>query len=248
MEVSVDMNERMERYLANEMTVREQTAFEDLLRKDPELMEEFLLRKKVNEAIIEDDIMNLRDQIDHIASPKNLTIKHKSVIYALAAAIVIALVVVGAHFIMQTETHVGDQLFASYYSTYPSVLNSRSADAVSVEEQLIRNAFKYYDHKNFKKAATHFNNLLTFDSKNHMAMFYLAISYIELENYTEAEIYLNKLLGNQNQIFWEQSHWYLSLVYLKQNNTEKAVELLQIIIDENFSRSSDASKILDNLD
>ncbi|MGM0408368.1 MAG: tetratricopeptide repeat protein [Bacteroidota bacterium] len=242
------MNKQIERYLANEMTVREQTAFEDLLRKDPELMEEFLLRKKVNEAIIEDDIINLRDQIDHIASPKNLTIKHKSVFYALAAAIVIAFVVVGAHFIMQPEVHDGDQLFSSNYTTYPSVLNSRSANAVSVEEQLIRDAFKYYDHKNFKKATTHFSDLLTIDSKNHMAMFYLAISYIELENYAEAEIYLNQLLGNQNQIFWEQTNWYLSLVYLKQNKREKAVELLQIIIDENFSRSSDASKILDKLD
>lgn len=43
------------------MTLREQVTFEELLRKDTALRQEYLLRKAIDHAMAEQDIMHLRD-------------------------------------------------------------------------------------------------------------------------------------------------------------------------------------------
>ncbi|MEA2107550.1 MAG: tetratricopeptide repeat protein [Bacteroidota bacterium] len=139
-------------------------------------------------------------------------------------------------------------MFAHYYQRYPSFLNARSAADVSDQEQLTREAFESFNHKEFKTAKKHFMELLQSDKNNHLAKFYLAVSCIELNDFSHAERYLEELTHTPNHIFWEQSHWYLSLVYLKQEKYDEAEQILRTIVNEQFINFSDAEEILKQMD
>ncbi|MGC9375989.1 MAG: tetratricopeptide repeat protein [Bacteroidales bacterium] len=241
------MKDLIDRYLEGEMTVREQTSFEELLRKNKELREEFLLRKDINKAIAEEDIMELRDNLDDIMNKKTVKRLPKLAFYSAVAAVITIFIVVGVKFILPTAENNGDYIFDVYYENYPSILNARSAGEVSQQELLTRQAFQYYDAQNYKKAINQFKELLSFDTTNHLAMFYIAIAYIELEKYSDAEYYLLQLINNPNQIFWEQSHWYLSLIYLKQNKYDDANKILSVIVKENLYNTSEANEIIEKI-
>ena len=65
-----------------------------------------------------------------------------------------------------------------------------------------------------------------------------------LDDINEEKEYLNDLILKKNHIFWEQSHWYLALVYLKQNDMISAENILKQIVKENMIQKSDAQLIL----
>ncbi|MFP4025797.1 MAG: hypothetical protein ACLFVR_14835 [Thiohalospira sp.] len=242
------MKDLIERYLDGEMTVREQASFEELLRNNKELREEFFLRKNINKAIGEEDIMDLRDNLDEIINPKPVKRLTKLAFYSAAAAVIIILIVVGVKLILPVEDYTGSHIFDLYYENYPSIINARSAEEVSQQELLTMQAFEYYDAQNYRKAVKQFKELLSFDTTNHLAIFYIAMAHIELEKYSDAEHYLTQLVNNPNQIFWEQSYWYLSLVYLKQNKITDAQKMLEFIIQENLNKASEANEVLEKID
>lgn len=242
------MKDLIDRYLDGEMTVAEQVAFEELLRKDTELRNEFMLRKDVDDAINEDDVMNLRESMEEIMYPNLSKRMSRPAIYKIMAAAMAILIVLGVCFLPLNQKTDGKQLFTEYYVTYPSSVNTRSAVDLSDREKITRKAFGYYEQHEFRKAKKQFKELLNTDKDNHMALFYLAISCVELENFSQAEKYLNQLIKNPNHIFWEQSYWYLSLVYLKQEKDDKAKLTLQTITNEKLSYASEAEKILKQLD
>jgi len=242
------MKDLIHKYIDGEMTVAEQVAFEELLRNDAELRKEFMLRKDVDNAINEDDVMNLRESMEEIMHPNFSKRIQRPAFYTITAAAMAILIVLGVFFLPLNQKTDAKQLFTEYYVTYPSLVNTRTATDISIREMITREAFDYYEQQEFSKAKKQFKELVNTDKDNHMALFYLAISCVELEDFSQAEKYLNQLIKNPNHIFWEQAYWYLSLVYLQQEEYEKAKLLLQTIIKERYSYASRAEKILTQLD
>ena len=72
----------------------------------------------------------------------------------------------------------------------------------------------------------------------------MAISLIEEGEIDEAEEYLIDLTLKQNHLFWEQSNWYLALIYIKEGKTDTAKGLLNKIVDEDMANKSEAKLIL----
>jgi len=242
------MKDLIDKYIDGEMTVAEQVAFEELLRSDAQLRKEFMFRKDLNNAINEDDVMNLRESMEEIMHPNVPKRIPRPAFYTILAAAMAILIVLGIFFFPLNQKTNGKQFFTEYYVTYPSSVNTRAAADIPDRERITRKAFGYYEQQEFSKAKEQFKELINTDKDNHMAMFYLSISCVELKDFSQAEKYLNQLIKNPNHIFWEQAYWYLSLVYLQQEEYEKAKLLLQTIIKERYSYASRAEKILTQLD
>ncbi|MEA2107551.1 MAG: hypothetical protein U9P82_12680 [Bacteroidota bacterium] len=94
------MNDWIDKYLDGVMTVREQVTFEELLRKDTALRQEYLLRKAIDQAMAEQDIMNLRDQLNEIMNVHSKKRLLRPVMLSVSAAILIILVVIGVKFLI----------------------------------------------------------------------------------------------------------------------------------------------------
>ena len=86
----------IEKYLTDEMSVREQIEFEELLRNDPKLMQEFILRKEIDNAVIEEDIIDLRDNLVSITKREaSFFVKiKKPLLYSSFAALVGLLIII----------------------------------------------------------------------------------------------------------------------------------------------------------
>ena len=239
----------IEEYLAGDLSGREQTEFEELLRNDPDLMKEFLLRKEINEAISENDVMDLRNNLNEIINSKTKvrTIYRNPFVLSSVAAVVIFLIVISGFYLFSNKTVNGTEMFNSYYSTYPTLTSFRSSVDQTYQEQLLNEAFNSYDDDKFSISSDYFQQILNTDKSNTMVQFYMALCEIELNNFDTSEILLNELVLKNNHIFWEQAHWYLALVYLKQNDIENAKSIFEIIIKEDMTKKPESDSIIKSL-
>jgi tetratricopeptide (TPR) repeat protein len=237
----------IEKYLMNEMSVREQIEFEESLRTNPDLMKEFLLRRRINDAITEDDILNLRQNLNHIFNPQTSKLNKRIYVYSAAAAILVFVIVLSGIFLHQDKQIEKNSLFAAHYSVYPAMMSFRSLSDQNDTTKLMYEAFNYYNEREYDSAAVYFKMVLEKDATNTMSQFYLSVCEIENNNLIEAEEYLSDLIQKKNHIFWEQSNWYLALVYLKQNEFDRATSVLRKVVQENMTQKPDAEIILKNL-
>ncbi|MDA3954410.1 MAG: hypothetical protein PF485_12250 [Bacteroidales bacterium] len=236
----------IERYLMNDMSVREEVEFEELLKNNPELMREFVLRKEIDCAINEDDILNLRDNLDSIINEKSaFPIKFKrSFLYYTVATVVILFILVISIKILPLRNQEITEVFQSYYTPYPAIVSFRSSVDRNEIEEILHEAFNYYDEEKYELASVCFRKVLHVDNTNNMSQFYLSICEIEKNNLQVASTFLNDLIIKKDHVFWEQSSWYLALVYLKQNELNKAENLFRKVVQENMARKADAEVIL----
>ncbi len=239
----------IERYLTNEMSVKEQREFEELLINDPDLMREFVLRKEVDNAVMEDDILNLRDILGDIVNEKpTFSLRHrKQMIYTSVAAVVILLIMITNINILPDKKQENTELFQSYYSPYPTIMYFRSVVDKTEVEEILYKAFSFYDEGKYELASNSFSKVLDIDNRNYMSQFYLAICEIEKNNLQNANEYLNDLILKKDHVFLEQAYWYLALTKLKQNNFKDAENILEKVVQENMARKADAEVILKNL-
>lgn len=235
--------EPIESYLAGEMSIKEQLAFEELLRKDRELMLEFKLRKSINNAINENDVMELRESLSNITS---IPVKKKPIIlnpYIITTAAAIIIFAIVSSLYLNNRSYNTNDLFNQYYKKYPSIINSRSI-AESEKEQLFIDVFNYYDDNNYENVILTIKELLKTNDNNSLLLFYLSVSLMEQNELKQSEHYLKQLVNNKNHVFWEQSHWYLALNLIKQNDKFEAIRILKVIVDEDMSKRKEAEKLI----
>ena len=241
----------IEKYLLQEMSVGEIKKFEKLIQEDADLRRELSLRKRIDEAISEDDIMALRDTLNVITSERIGNnqisfIKRRKKVLSIAAAIII-FISLSLSFLFPTSQS-SDKIFESYYTTYPALANIRSINNSEQLEIFLNRAFEFYENKDYKSASEGFKKVLNMDDRNIIAQFYFALCEFEENNLKESEKYFTILIQNNDHLFWEQSHWYLAMLYLKQDNKKKAKLVFEKIIIEEMVYKTKAKRILRKLD
>jgi hypothetical protein len=240
----------IEKYLLGELQDPEKQEFEKRLQSDEALFAEYLLRKEVNDALLEKDIMQLRQSIQTIMNNKKTIMGFRFgrfLYWQLAAAVVIAFVVVKFIFFNSDKPIDSAVLFAKYYQACHSYQVSRKENTQSGTSLLYTQALTNYENRNFLVAEKSFGLILESDSTEIMARFYLAITQIELNKLAEAKENLSWLTQHKSHLFYEQSLWYMALVNLKEDRLTEAEQLLNIIIDEDCYCSKQAKKLLRKL-
>lgn len=244
-----DKYEKIEQYLMNELSIREQVKFEEDLRKDPELRREYELRKEINEAIQEDDVMELRDSLSKVMTKQSVFSNKTRKIYLLSsvAAAFVLLLVLTSRIFFSTGTNNNAALYDRYYETYPAIMSFRSSDETSESKNDLYKAFTFYEAEDFIQASFYFERIAQQDSTNYLSRFYLGLCKIELDKPNEAEVLLSELIVKNNHVFWEQAHWYLAMIYIKKDKQSNAREVLHSIVQQNMAKKEEAKEILKSL-
>jgi hypothetical protein len=73
------------------------------------------------------------------------------------------------------------------------------------------------------------------------------VSNFEDQKFPEAKLSFTTVIDDNNNLFIETAKWYLSLCYIKTNETDKAISQLTAIGDDDGIYSKDARKILRKL-
>lgn len=236
----------IERYIYEEINDDEKKQVEFLLKNDKNFAKEFQFRSDVNEAISENDILNLRKTIKELyhknshRNTKNVIRKLYSEKWYLAAAAIAILFTFGTILISSIQKPFdSSKLFDKFYTNEHNIMITRSLDIHS--DEYLNSALQLYANTEYNKAITILENL----RGNMFAEFYLGLSYIEIQNYYKAKETFNSVISHADNIFIEQAKWYAALCSLKLNsNQEEIIQLFTEIKNSNSVYKCQAADIL----
>ena len=258
--MSIEKQDKIDRYLRGEMQTAEAEVFEKSLSEDEELRtayEETLLLAETIEKVAADEETRRAFETVSEEEMKALLKEKRSgrrfLIRAawMAAAILVAVVVV--EFIRMPAPGSPEGVYFAYFEPYPveEEAPSRGADSPSVSlEEALRPAFSEYQKKNYVEALAAFQALEK-DAGNECTEIYLykAICQMKLNQYTNAIQSLQSLVADgESNPYYQPACWYLSLAHLKNNEREKAEHLLQQIVQDDGFYAEKARAALKRLD
>lgn len=210
---------RLEKYLSEQMTPKENEEFLNDLRNDKELCEEVqttaLMIKVLKENQAKQDAEIIEEVLASKKKAKIITIVRRTL---SIAAMIILVFGVTTLWNRQSDT---DALFEQYYVS-PEVSSPRSADGDAVKQEL-NNLFI---RMGTEKDITPIINRLQTIHDNIVA---------DNEEYDEYKY-------SQNTI-----DWYLALAYIKVENLEKAKELLKPLVDNGDEDAAKLIKEIEGL-
>jgi len=244
--------DRIENYLDGQLNENENLDFEKDLMDDLDLEMELNLHNEINEAIMEDDIMDLRSKLEAIDIPttheEKRKIKFLSKWRVAAASMTLLIGLASVYFMLGNKKYSNEELFLSYYKPYSIVINTRSSSATDNSDKVLEQALQSYESKNYRAALSLFRTILDKDSTNLTGNFYSGVSNIQIQEYPQANKNFTRVLDHKNNLFIEQSEWYLGFCYLMTNEREKAKEVFTAIAKGNSFYKSKAKEILTKLE
>jgi len=225
----------IERYLQGDLKEKEVREFEHSLENDRALFREFKLRKEIEDALLEDDVMELRTQMQGVMerqSPNPVHwFKRKAIIATVVGTLLLGLGGTGYHYYQIGHAPTTDQIFQEYYQPYEATITFRSGVDNEVNG-LLTNAMQKYRQEEYRTALQLFEQVLN-KKEDVAANFYSGLSYIEIQKYQKANESFDTVIGDKDNLFLHQAKWYTAMCHIKLKNTDKALALL-----EDLSRQS----------
>lgn len=246
MKSQINYSEFIERYIDGEMTGQELIWFEKELDSNEWLQKEVKLRKKVNHAILDESSMKFRDELEDAyavymndskgsSNRKSKFIVTGSVLISVLAGVILILNLTG-------KQYTNEQLFDKYYESYESNTTFRSADD-GLNSDLVL-AMQFYVDKDYNEALKLFESILLADPSRIGLNFYSGISRMEIKEYELAGKSFGKIIDDRYNMYIEQAEWYLSLCYIITDQDDKAIPLLEKIVNGNGYYHKEAGSIL----
>lgn len=248
MEAQEKLFERIERFLAGNMSKEESALFEAEREQHVLLEKEVRLHIEARKAIRAGGRERLNQQFEQAyeawkveeAKPLPQRLWQHPVFWTSAAAVAAILFV----FLISNISWVNQEqdLFVQYYES-PS--SDAARDLVETGAQnALQEAILLYQAGEYEKAIFQFDGLQADSNFTYtsMTLYYQGASYMELEQY---DLALNKFQAVSHPLYLEQGRWYSVLAYLKLEKEAEAKELLQIIIQQKkHVKQQEAQEIL----
>ncbi len=115
----------------------------------------------------------------------------------------------------------------------------------TLAHKLIRSSMKAFYTNHFVNCIEDLTQLYNYNKDDANAQFYLGMCYFQLKKYALAKTYFTKNIDNQNNIFHQESEFYLALSLLNLNEEETAKQQLQTIVNNKGFYSLRAKEVLE---
>ncbi len=236
--------EKITNYLKGELKDGDLWEFRKSLEVDAELAADYKLYTQANAQLENKNKSKLHNTLNSIhqdASRKGI-VRTLGVYKLTGIAAAIALLIgFGTFMFNMFGTSTTQQMYAFYFQPEKSVLNVRSAGLNM--EQTVMQGMQYYEMNKFEIAIAMFD----MEPSNLLGKLYGGISYMELNDFDKAIDYFNSIIQHNDNLFIDQSEWYLSLCYLKTNKTAEANKLLNKIATERGVFKTKAQMLLNEM-
>lgn len=243
--------EMIEKYIDDGLDENELEDFENTLSSNSHLKQDYHLSLAVNNSIIEDDVMQLRETLDYMYNNEsvvkripNVFTKRKLYYAAASIAMLIATGGVVNNFINPNLTN--QDVYTKYYQPYEVTGTYRSGN--TEVDRVFLNAIQKYEEQEYEKALVLFEEVLDLRKDDMALNLYSGITYMEDKEYQNASNSFTHIIEDNNNLFVEHAKWYLALCYVATEENKKAKGLLNQLIEENSYYLDDARRILKDLD
>ena len=258
----------IKKYLDNKMTSDELLAFEKEITINKDLKDTIDILKKMdivysdeqwqlydgdidklkeaNTLFLEKDVDDFSKKIrasqeQFKANSSSTSISFSKYIAAIAA---VFLILLGTNHFFNSKTSS-----SSLYNEYYSMDDLPSFTVKSSTTTKLEKAEYLFKSKKYEEALQLLNLVQNSENKfNPSLTLYLALTNAQLANYQKSLDYLDTLLQS-NTLDSHKAYWFKALIYLKQNNKEKAIKTLKILTQnkENFNYNK-AVSLLEELE
>ena len=236
----------IEAYLSGELKGQELRNFRAELASNPALADEVDFNRDINESIIDEEIVNIRNIIRNVILKKQvisrkINLTKRIVIYASAASIAL-LIVMNLPFQKQADNN---QIFNNYYEPYNPDITLRST---TLKKNSVQFAYKLYQDKEYGAAFQILDNYLHENHEDQTARFYLGMCALEMDkNGTAIDAFREIIDSESDSPFEEHAKWYLGLTYMKLEKTDSARMYFNTIVEEEGYHADAASEILKDI-
>ncbi len=236
--------ERIERYFQGKLEEGDLWEFKKALEVDAEFAEEVNLYKELlamQQQAAKTTLLDTMQQIHHKSNSGGIQRFIHTYKYAAAAAAFALLFGIGMLLATVFSSSSNQQLYSAYFQPEQSILNVRSA-GISME-QTVMQGLQYYELSEYQAALEMFEMAPT----NLLGKLYSGIALMELNEFNSAVAKFNYIIQHNDNLFVDQSEWYLSLCYLKLDKTEDARMMLAKIADDRSIYKVKAQKLLNEM-
>lgn len=232
-------------YLQGELNESENQEFLSELENNKELRNEFETQSSLNQLLNDKDTLIFNKKLSDVKIEAEKSEKNRTIRFIYSAAAVLVILVTTLVITKYYKTGINnDNLFAQYYEFNPS--NEIVRGEIDTKTELSKGLIEY-DLHNYENAITILNNVLTKDSLNVKAKFYLSLAYIETEKYNEAIVKLEDISTYKDHILIDQIKWYLALCYIKTDEKDKAIKEFTDLANSEYYCKNKAKEILEIL-
>ncbi|HWS60229.1 MAG TPA: hypothetical protein VN182_04815 [Flavobacterium sp.] len=224
--------------------------FNSELLDNNDLLAEVELRKQINEAISERDIMNLRAELG-LAREAADTRKVKMLIpesktnylnyWKTSVAIIVLLL--GVAGVLRNGIVSVDRTYDNFYEA-PSWAPER---AVSNEISFVQQVNTLYSNAAYLELIKKLDEKKEMVDGNPVLGFYKAASYQNLNRINEAVDAYSQVILDGDNLFIEEAEWYRSLCYVKIGDKLRAKNELLAVIERKGHYEKDAKAVLRRL-
>ena len=244
---TIDFSYFIERYIAGEMDPSEKKWFETELEGSLSLQRELALRKKADAALGRHDIIDLRNKLASIEKER----KEKAVVASGGktprfrfAAVITALILIGSLYLVTTGPQNFDTLYKKNFEIYHSSGTSRSAEAKIPD---FKTALDLYNSNDFAGSLPLFRDYLkSYPGEMEVEILY-GVALMGNNKFNDAKSAFSSVINNSNNLYIDRAQWYLSLCYIKTEESEAAVRQLESIINSNSIYREKAKKLVRKL-
>lgn len=226
------------KYFEHQLSEEEKVLFASLLQNNAEFAKEVEYQKKVKKAIT----LNEREALKQKLKSYETKTKFRPVYWFSAAVIILFL---GGLAWFQLQSSTPEKLYQEYYQSYPNVVAPTVRG--DSEDNLQSDAFYEYDSGNYEKSLVLFSKIYADEGVDY-ALFYKAMSLMELKRYKDAISSFDQFKTADNNAFTPFVKWYKALSYLKLNEKKKAVQLLKELAEKENPQQQMAKKLLTELE
>lgn len=230
----------VQRYLNKEMSDDEIKLFEEEIKNNPELYEELLFQKDVEQSIkelIEENlfIKNLeiahQEYLESLKKEKKVSIfnryysllpkdKRQKPLWYSAAAIAIMVFGLALYLVYQNNSIKPERIYSEYKTDYSIPYLQRSVE--NNETNDLNDALQSFSEKQYLEAVTAFDKLISKNKYLSTVFYFKGLALLELGNTNSAIEYLKKASTYKESEFIAEVEWNLALAYLKNNDLKNA--------------------------
>lgn len=236
-------------FLDGELSREELDWINKELENNAVLAEDIKLYREVDNSIREDDVLDLRDQLniihnnlgDEVKNPKKPARYRKAISYAAIASVAV-LVSVGVMYKLQNRKLSNQEIFEKYYEPYEVTMVYRSAETSSSE--ILQKAAQFYEAGMYMDAIELYEEALMKEPDDMESTLYSGISYLETDQYVKADKSFSTILDHNDNLYMEQAEWCLGFCYLMTQDLAAARKQFYNIAISNSSYKEDALDVL----
>jgi len=241
MERTQELFEKIESYLAGDLSDSEVTAFENDMEVNPALKLEVEKQRELHRVLSDPDTIRFRQKLQKIAAEvkeeEALSTKRTPFSYWKIAASIIILFGVGTllwNIVSKEESFA--ELYALYYTPYPAEGITRGT-AANKRAEIVKN----YAQGDYEKVISELSGT-TMLSESEQLRLYLGTSYLNTAQEEKAIEQFQKISDTSR--YYEYANWYRALTYLKQEDPKTASDILKIVIAYNGVYKENATQLL----